>query len=637
MKAWIRNPILLAVSVYLFIGIRRISLPAAFVLCGMLWYLRAGKKAMILTMGIFLLCSIPHYDSGTVNFTEGKAVSVQNTYTILQNGRQKVLVYTDEVLMLDAVYAFKGDVKKIEGSNSFYGSDFSQWAYSNGVFFSVHPSSLHEVKQSHSIRSFLQKKIQDITQPEKQQLLYQTLLNIRISEQESFFYTAGFSLSGILAAADLILKYFMDRKKRKHVLLVMNVLLGMIYHWPLLLVQALIFRLLSYVKTEAHVRCGIGLTLVMLHSPESAGTLSFLIPAVFRLCALFKEDSRYLSFTAVLFLQGLNYGRMKPLQSLCYSWTRVLLGLFWMLGMLDLFLGTSFILTAECLSALYDRMDRMFILNGSPYGPGLLFFLVLCFLCRTSRYCFRWYCAFLLLFQITGLFHPFASITFIDVGQGDAILLKGPLNSSAVLIDTGRPSQVEKLSAYLQAEGVRRLDVLILTHADEDHAGNKEYVLDHFKVNRVIDSHYEKLQVWPYVLYDLNTLDTDDENESSLTAYFALNGIEVFLTGDCTKAAEEEMIRRYSRLHADILKLGHHGSATSSSAAFLDTLKPGTAIISSGPYSMYHHPSEEVIQRLLKRHIPYFDTKTEGDIAVISLPGVNLLLCASGKVAIIGP
>ncbi|MBR2810870.1 MAG: competence protein ComEC, partial [Solobacterium sp.] len=86
-----------------------------------------------------------------------------------------------------------------------------------------------------------------------------------------------------------------------------------------------------------------------------------------------------------------------------------------------------------------------------------------------------------------------------------------------------------------------------------------------------------------------------------------------------------------------ILKASHHGSKTGSCERFLNVMKPVLTIISCGAYSIYHHPSPETLQRLRERHIPWLTTREEGNISVLWLPGFNLLITASGKLAIIDP
>ena len=114
-----------------------------------------------------------------------------------------------------------------------------------------------------------------------------------------------------------------------------------------------------------------------------------------------------------------------------------------------------------------------------------------------------------------------------------------------------------------------------------------------------------------------------------------MNGMYVMLMGDADQVTEEDIIYRYGNLKCDVLKLSHHGSATGNCDRFLDAVRCSVAIISSGAFEIYHHPSPQTVRRLRKRHIPYVDTKDEGDITILCLPGVNLLITSQGKVAII--
>jgi competence protein ComEC len=160
-------------------------------------------------------------------------------------------------------------------------------------------------------------------------------------------------------------------------------------------------------------------------------------------------------------------------------------------------------------------------------------------------------------------------------------------------------------------------------------------VIGKYQPDTVLTSHHESMCTGKLCMYDLNDLVTEDENESSLCEYFEMNGVKYLLTGDINAHAEERIVRRYGRLNVDVLKLSHHGSHTGSSAIFLDSLQPSLGIVSAGSYSLYHHPSEEVLQRLLQRHIPWFNTREQGDIQIQAIGPWNCLLTAAGRIGII--
>ncbi|MBR3349944.1 MAG: hypothetical protein IKG55_07710, partial [Solobacterium sp.] len=264
----------------------------------------------------------------------------------------------------------------------------------------------------------------------------------------------------------------------------------------------------------------------------------------------------------------------------------------------------------------------------SVLGFGLPFYLIWIFGFYRSKHFAKIAFASLCVFFICGLFHPFAEISFINVGQGDCILIKGPFLSDNVLVDTGKPSQYANVCAALHARGIHHLHTFFVTHMDSDHCGSMDQIAKDFKVDRLITEH-EGTTVSSYlVFHDLNSLKTDDENQSSLVLCFAMNGLRFVLCGDADQISEEGIAHKFGNLDCDVLKLSHHGSKTGSCDLFLDTLKPQLGIISSGAYSIYHHPSPETLQRLLARHIPYLDTKDHGDISIVMIGPLCLLLCA---------
>ena len=219
------------------------------------------------------------------------------------------------------------------------------------------------------------------------------------------------------------------------------------------------------------------------------------------------------------------------------------------------------------------------------------------------------------LFPISG--YVFSSIAFINVGQGDSILLIH--HGKALLIDTGGSLSFdmaeEVLLPYFRRRRVYSLEALCLTHADFDHSGAKDSLLEGCKVKQVLDSPAD----FPFYLDDLRIENLNDyglagENESSLVLSFSLGGDAYLLMGDATEEVERRIIADYPDLEADILKVGHHGSDTSSSKEFLLSLRPKVAVISVGAGNSYGHPDEKVISRLSSIGAEIRRTDEEGTI-----------------------
>ncbi len=243
-----------------------------------------------------------------------------------------------------------------------------------------------------------------------------------------------------------------------------------------------------------------------------------------------------------------------------------------------------------------------------------------------------------------------ASVHYIDVGQGDSILIE--YGDAAMLIDAGENDKGEEVVSYLKEEGIEKLDYVIGTHPHSDHIGGLDTVINNFPVEAVFlpevthtTKTYEdvlkaianqglKVTV-PKVgdTYQLGELtftiispgeDYGDElNNWSIGILAKYKDVSFLMSGDAEVDAEKWMAENNSDISATVLKLNHHGSSTSSSQQFLDAVNPQYAIISLGSDNSYGHPHKEVMERIEKMNIPVYRTDTMGNI-VISTDGEKL-------------
>ncbi|MFC3882990.1 DNA internalization-related competence protein ComEC/Rec2 [Bacillus songklensis] len=270
----------------------------------------------------------------------------------------------------------------------------------------------------------------------------------------------------------------------------------------------------------------------------------------------------------------------------------------------------------------------------------------------------------LLLFQYFQFnMNPQGRVTFIDVGQGDSILIELPYRRGVYLIDTGgsmpfarepwqvkrKPFEVGKhvLVPFLRARGIRHIDKLIITHGDYDHAGaaqtvlkkvhvkelvlGKKDVLDELEEKAIKQSiskgakvtFMEKGDGWKeggYSFFFLSPAGNETtKNDQSLVLFSRMGGLNWLFTGDMESNGEEKLVLNFPLLKADIVKVGHHGSKTSTSSLFLDHIKPKVAIISVGKNNRYQHPHSSVIKELQKRDIAILRTDEHGAISYIFL------------------
>lgn len=258
-------------------------------------------------------------------------------------------------------------------------------------------------------------------------------------------------------------------------------------------------------------------------------------------------------------------------------------------------------------------------------------------------------------------FRESGSVTFIDVGQGDAILIRLPYDKGVYLIDTGGTLQLNKeewqrkkhefsvghdiLVPFLQKEGIKTIDKLIVTHGDADHIGAALDLLSSITVKEVVFGQKEQDAVLEKVLkkkalekrvniskvkegesWSVNGAEfvvlapngkESNENDSSIVIWAKCGGVTWLFTGDLEEGGESRLVSKYPTLRADVLKVAHHGSKTSSISAFLNLIQPSIAIISVGERNRYGHPHKEIIERFEKMDIEIWRTDKQGAISYV--------------------
>jgi competence protein ComEC len=301
-----------------------------------------------------------------------------------------------------------------------------------------------------------------------------------------------------------------------------------------------------------------------------------------------------------------------------------------------------------------------------PLHAGLL--LVLYLFIGFSGYCIqhnklkilqKGFVSFLLIFGLgAGVwwFKPQPlTITFLDVGQGDCTVIQTPENK-VIVIDTGglklnrhsgtidRYSATRTLMPFLTYIGKNSIDVLITTHYDLDHIGGLFPLLKYKNIDHYIDN--GRLAKTPPVIQRLVhdhisthtpitsprrlALETDtsltflmpiegvmfdSKNNNSVVILLEHQDLKVLFTGDLESEAEQRLVDYYaSQLDADVFKLGHHGSNTSSTLTLLEDVTPQIGIVSAGQYNRYGHPHPDVLSRFKRLGIPLYRTDTQGAI-----------------------
>lgn len=209
------------------------------------------------------------------------------------------------------------------------------------------------------------------------------------------------------------------------------------------------------------------------------------------------------------------------------------------------------------------------------------------------------------------------SVNFINVGQGDSILIRD--RNTNVLIDTGglkyKDLATSSLINYFKKKEVYKLDAVIITHDDFDHNGALNSLITYFSVKQVLTNYDE----FPYKIGNLlfenfNIYNFSDSNDRSLVIMLNFYGNKFLFMGDASKDVEEVIMKDFN-VDADYIKLGHHGSKTSTGEEFIRAVSPKEAIISCGLNNYYGHPNKEVLDILEKENIKIRRTDLEGTIS----------------------
>ncbi|MBR4296152.1 MAG: MBL fold metallo-hydrolase [Clostridia bacterium] len=238
-------------------------------------------------------------------------------------------------------------------------------------------------------------------------------------------------------------------------------------------------------------------------------------------------------------------------------------------------------------------------------------------------------------------------VHIIDVGQGDCTLIK--TEDGNVLIDAGTGDSEEALSDYLEKENIDSFEYCIFTHPHEDHIGGADMIIENYDVENVIMSHVEATSATfgrllsalensdaniieavagdVYNVGDLSIIvlapivkdSSRDSNNSSVVVRIGYGEIGMLFTGDAEHAEENDILNSpYSLyLDCDFIKMGHHGSSTSSSENFMDAVSPSLASISCGALNSYGHPHRETINLLNDIGVEYHRTDEEGSLVFI--------------------
>ena len=291
-----------------------------------------------------------------------------------------------------------------------------------------------------------------------------------------------------------------------------------------------------------------------------------------------------------------------------------------------LYLFTS---TLETISLFISKIKITKIIFPKPSLLIIVLYYIIFLLSYQNKKYFYLNIILLIIIYIYPYLNSNFEVVMFEVGEADCHLIKYPYNKNTILIDTGKNEYKIKneVIPYLKSIGIKKIDYLIITHGDLDHIGGSITLINNFQVKNVIlnkgtftdlekeliknlnkkkipyQININKINLSNHTIYLLNNTKYNNENDNSIITYFTYQKYKFLYMGDASITTEDNLLENYNLNNISILKVGHHGSNTSSSKDFISQINPSISLISVGENNIYHHPNKEVINNLFKSRI----------------------------------
>lgn len=582
------------------------------------------KKKILLVLVLFVLIlrsfiPLPNLEfpvTGIVSKVYDASFQIRTLYGTVQ-------CITDQPVSLDSVVKIEGTL--IEKQS------FAFTPVTSVSDYAVVADRVEIQFQLWTLRFIIDQRIMKNDDSLTQNYLKKSILRLS-SNEESLESLDSIQLVMMISVLKELFRKFLSDKKWRKVESFLIVFFCMLWNMPFVCFRLFYFRKMKTYPISNYDVLGIFGVLVYLISASLASSSSFWFVFLLRMIAASISNNRWF----LLFFMGLlqlcfncyvdvfdillfRFNQMVSIVSFLVGWFIFVLDMnaSWWVNLIDRF-----------YSCLPD-----FELRGT-ISLVAVFFLFLMFSAISKKK------QLVYLFLMTGWIsifgtNPFGRIVFLNVGQGDAILIQSPLSFKTILIDTGPPSSYVQLKKSLYGQSVYEIDLLVLTHKDNDHSGNKEALMEDFVVGRIWDNTMLWSEDDEFLFRQINQIDiSQNENDNSLVLVSKMNGLSFLFCGDATKQQEVKYVQQIDE-KVDVCKIGHHGSDTSTSWNLLDTAGCPVAIISVGRNNRYGHPHDAVVERLSKNGSLVLNTAAVGDIQITLTRFFHLITTSSHESVII--
>lgn len=542
---------------------------------------------------------------------------IKQSYYVAKNQRTRVLVQSDlDLNFNDQIQV--DSLEPIHTDDNFTLFSFTKYNASKNVFYKT--KSIRILKKSNSLKS---KLYAYIASQKNSKVLLSLYYGIHEDTIDEIYTMLGYGyISAYFIVFNLLKRKYEDKKIRIS-LLILSILFGSFFVFTLSLTRFILYQISYLFFKSKSDQIGFTILCFSILYPTQVLSISFVLPILLQLVSYFCTEHKWIVQKMVLISVLFIYFKKVDIVSfLLFNLLRKLYGCVFLLGM---FIPDFLTLKIPSLTIHY-----------APQFVFILAFIVVYIQCLKH---FKWKYMILFLIPFLEVFcNPFFQVYTLNIGQGDCSIIVEPFYKSVVMIDCGQSlyrDNVERIIfPFLENKNIHTIDTLILTHDDFDHSGGYDHLKEKVKIKQVIKNSKDKVNVeYPFYLL-LQERMAKDENDSSIISYFTYDHLNYLFMGDASKEIEKQLMDTYD-LKADVIKIGHHGSNTSSDAAFLDSLDCKIALISAGYKNKYDHPSTETLKTLDYLNIHTFYTSTNGSIAIYSLHHFAFIVTNDGLFGII--
>lgn len=542
---------------------------------------------------------------------------IKQSYYVAKNQRTRVLVQSDlDLNFKDQIQV--NSLEPIHTDDNFTLFSFTKYNASKNVFYKTRDVRL--IKKSTSLKS---KLYAYISSQKNSKVLLSLYYGIHEDTIDEIYTMLGYGyISAYFIVFNLLKRKYEDKKIRIS-LLILSILFGSFFVFTLSLTRFILYQISYLFFKSKSDQIGFTILCFSILYPTQVLSILFVLPILLQLVSYFCTEHKWIVQKMVLIsILFIYFKKVDIVSFLLFNLLRKLYGCVFLLGM---FIPDFLTLKIPSLTIHY-----------APQFVFIFIFIIVYIQCLKH---FKWKYMILFLIPFLEVFcNPFFQVYTLNIGQGDCSVIVEPFYKSVVMIDCGQSlyrDNIERIIfPFLENKNIHTIDTLILTHDDFDHSGGYDRLKEKVKIKQVIKDSKDKVNVeYPFYLL-LQERMAKDENDSSIISYFTYDHLNYLFMGDASKEIEKQLMDTYD-LKADVIKVGHHGSNTSSDAAFLDSLDCKIALISAGYKNKYDHPSTETLTTLDHLHIHTFCTSTDGSIAIYSLHDFAFIVTNDGLFGII--